>query len=155
MFSTIIKDYWPTISAVFFAVFFIAGKLIERNDRRKQKSWMKGEGEIFSVYRHRKLIVYYVAFMFKESRYYFEERRAFGDIAYNEADRVPILFDPEADFLIDVPLSDKNLFSSKLSVGCQQAGRINDNSRSSLIIDILNVGLIVICMIVQGIILLK
>ncbi len=150
-----INHYWPTISAVFFAAFFIAGKLIERNDRRKQKSWMTGEGEIFRVYQHPKLIVYYVAFAHLEDRYYFEERRTFGDIAYNEGDRVPILFDPEADFLTAVPLSGKSVFSSKLSVGCQQAGKINDNSRSSLIIDVLNVGLIVLCMIVQGIILLK
>lgn len=155
MFSTIFNDYWPTIIAVFFAVFFIAGKLIERNDRREQKSWMTGEGEILSVYQHPKLIVYYVAFAHQEARYYFEERRAFGDIAYNEGDRVAILFDSEADFLTSVPPNGKNVFSSKLSVGCQQAGKINDNNRSSLIIDILNVGLIVLCMIVQGIILLK
>lgn len=148
-----INTYWPTLSAAFFIILFTIGKLNDRSERLKQQKWLKGEGRIDRVYQHPKLIAYYVVFEYQGSLNYFEERRLFGDIIYKIGDLVPILFDSKSEFLASAPANEKHLFSSKLSIGCQQEAKIKDNSRSSILMDILSIGLIIASLVMQGVVL--
>ncbi len=155
MFESIFNNYWPSLAALFFALLFFMGKISERDDRRDQKSWISTEGEIVRVFRHPKLIAYYIGFTHEKTKYYFEERRTLGDIAYKVGKSVPILFDPGGSFLTTIPDQDQKVFASKVAVGSQQQAKIIDNSLSSMIMDIVNIGLVLLCVIVQWLFLIK
>lgn len=149
MLSDFANNYWPLFGAVVFLSLFIFNKVSEKNDKKRQQSWIKSTGVIVRVFHHPKLNAYYVKFDHNDSIQYFEERRAFGDRSYVEDAQVPVLFDPKGEFLADIPAQDQTLFSSKLSVGSQQNGKINDNSKTSAIIDALIFVLFVACLITQ------